>query len=78
MAELVLTNVDDLVLDRLRGQAVTHGRTPVEEAKEILSGALAARGKDPWAEVDAIYRRLSQSGRAFSDSADLLRQDRER
>jgi antitoxin (DNA-binding transcriptional repressor) of toxin-antitoxin stability system len=31
-----------------------------------------------WAAVDAIYQRLQKSGKGFSDSADLLREDRDR
>jgi hypothetical protein len=35
-------------------------------------------GADIWGSVDAIYRRLATSGQVFSDSADLLREDRDR
>lgn len=45
MQELILTNVDDVVLDHLRERATRHGRTPAEEAKAILAEAL--RGKRP-------------------------------
>lgn len=38
---------------------------------------LAASG-DPWAGSDAIHRRLASTGRTFSDSVDLIREDRER
>jgi uncharacterized protein (DUF433 family) len=34
--------------------------------------------KEAWAGVDAICDRLSASDRSFSDSADLLREDRDR
>jgi antitoxin FitA len=78
MAELVLTDLDEVVLDHLRERATRHGRTSVEEAKAILAEALRGEGPDVWAPVDAIYRRLAASGRAFSDSADLLREDRDR
>jgi len=33
---------------------------------------------DAWEAVDAINDRLAASGRKFSDSADLLREDRDR
>jgi hypothetical protein len=39
---------------------------------------LAAAAPDDWGSVDAIYRRLAASARSFTDSADLLREDRER
>src|SRR5438874_12728587 len=33
---------------------------------------------DVWAPVDATYQGLAATGRTFSDSADLLREDRDR
>jgi plasmid stability protein len=78
MQELILTDVDDIVLQDLRERAARHGRTPAEEAKAILAESLRARRPDDWAGVDAIYERLAVSGRTFSDSAELLREDRDR
>lgn len=78
MAELVLTNLTDDVLRRLQERAASEGRTPAEEAKAILSQALNGKAADAWAPVDAIYYRLAASGRTYSDSGDLLREDRDR
>jgi len=78
MAELVLTDVENAVLHQLHLRAARHQRTPAEEAKAILSETLHRKGSSPWAPVDAIYQRLAASGRTFSDSADLLREDRDR
>ena len=76
MQELLLTNVDDAVLQGLRIRANQHGRTPAEEANAILTDALSGSGAMAWTSVDAIYERLAASGRTFSDSADLLRGSR--
>jgi plasmid stability protein len=78
MAELILTDVDNAVLHQLQQRADRHASTPAEEAKRILSDVLGTERTDAWAEVDSIYERLAKSGRAFSDSADLLREDRDR
>ena len=78
MAELVLSDVEDGVVHRLRERATRHGRTPTEEAKAILAEALPSRCPAAWTQVDAIYQRLLTSGVPFSDSADLLREDRDR
>jgi len=43
------------------------------EAVRATSGVL-----DTWAAVDEIYLRLANSGQTYSDSADLLREDRDR
>jgi plasmid stability protein len=78
MRELVLTDVDDVVLDDLRERATRHGRTSAEEAKAILAEVLRSKCRDVWGPVDAIYQRLAASGRTFTDSSDLLREDRDR
>jgi plasmid stability protein len=78
MADLLLSDVDNRVLQHLQERARCHGRTPAEEARAILAEALTGKPPDAWASVDAIYRRLAASGRTFSDSADLLREDRDR
>jgi plasmid stability protein len=78
MAELVLTEVNERILYHLRARAAGHGRTPEEEAKAILSDALEGEEQDVWAQVDALYRHFTASARTFSDSADLLREDRDR
>jgi len=78
MAELVLIDVDNNVLHSLEERARRHGRTLAEEAKVILAEAVHGGGADAWARVDAIYHRLAASGRTFSDSAELLREDRDR
>ena len=48
------------------------------KAKAILVESLHHKRSDNWAQVDAIYERLAASGRTFTDSADLLREDRNR
>ena len=78
MKELVLTDVDEMVLKDLQSRATRYGRTPAEEAKAILVEALRRDRPDAWAPVDAIYKRLAASGGTFTDSADLLREDRDR
>jgi plasmid stability protein len=78
MQELLLTDMDDVVLQGLRECATRHGRTPAEEAKAILAAALRSNRTDDWAPVDAIFQRLAARGRSFTDSAELLREDRDR
>jgi plasmid stability protein len=59
-------------------EAARHGRTPAQEAQAILTETLGGSRPDVWAAVDAIRHRLKATGRTFSDSADLLREDRDR
>ena len=46
------------------------------EARAILADVLGTG--DPWAGADAIFDELAASGRTFSDSAELVREDRDR
>ena len=78
MSQLTLNDVDESVWIKLREQAAAHGRTPEAEAKAILSQALGNAEADPWAAVDAIRERLAATGRTFSDSAELIAEDRRR
>jgi antitoxin FitA len=77
MSALVIADLDDAILTRLRERATSHGRTAEAEAREILAAALQA-APDPWASINAFRERLRVSGRTFSDSTELLREDRER
>src|SRR5262245_33454131 len=78
MAELVIPDLEEAVLDQRAERAARHGRTPAQEAKVILAEAVSCQPLDAWRSVDELYQRLAASGRTFSDSADLLREDRDR
>ena len=78
MSQLLIPDVDPAMLAQLRQQASQHGRTLEDEAKTILQRAAAAPSASAWTEVDAIRQQLAASGRQFSDSAELLREDRDR
>lgn len=77
MAELLISDVDAAVLEKLARLASSHGRTSAAEAKVILTQALQPSCGD-WSGVDVIRNRLAATGQAYSDSADLVREDRDR
>lgn len=78
MAELLIPNVEEFILARLRDRASIHGTSAEAEAKSILAEALQPVESDAWVVVDAIRERLSASGVAFGDSTELRREDRAR
>jgi plasmid stability protein len=78
MSSIVVSDLAAPLVDRLTERARAHGRTPEAEAKVILEAALQPPATDIWAEVDEIYNELAATGRLFSDSVELLREDRER
>ena len=78
MSDLLIPNVDPGTIAQLGQRASQHGRSLEEEVKAILAGAAQPAPSAGWAGVDAIRQRLAASGRTFSDSAELLREDRQR
>jgi plasmid stability protein len=78
MSAPLTLHVEETVLGRLREQAAAHGRSAEAEANAILRQALLPDPAAAWAGANAIRERLASGGRSYSDSAELLREDRER
>lgn len=76
MIELVLHDVDQNLLERLATRAAQSGRSLEDEAKALLQESV---GLSRARAAEAARRiRASHGGRKFSDSADLIREDRDR
>jgi antitoxin FitA len=78
MSAVLTLHVDEKVLTSLHERAAAHGRSSEAEANAILLQALRLPPEVAWAGANAVRERLASSGRSFSDSAGLLREDRER
>lgn len=77
MAELKIGDFSNVLMRRLEKRAETFGRSVEDEARALLERALV-NTEDAWLLADEIRDKLAQSGRKFSDSAELIREDRER
>jgi antitoxin FitA len=77
MGQVLVRGLDDSVIERLRQRAESHNRSLEAELREILEqvsrqvDVVAARDL-----ADRIRRKLE--GRPHSDSAELIREDRDR
>jgi plasmid stability protein len=79
MPQLVIPDIDDEILERLRERATHHAQSVEVEAKATLAGALQpASPPDPWSAINAMREDLARSGREFPDSTPLVREDRDR
>jgi len=78
MPTIVIPDLDEALVRVLERRASRHGHTPEAEAKQILSEALRPSAAKGWEAVNALHQQLASSGRNFSDSTELLREDRER
>jgi hypothetical protein len=75
MAELVLHDVDPNLVQRLSDLASRSGRTVEQEAKLMLEESIGLARKRA---AEAARRIRESHGRTFSDSAALIREDRDR
>ena len=75
MASALTLHLDDRTARRLRERADQEGLSVEDEARRLLDRAL--RSWEPfWEKADRI--RESLAGRSLADSADLIREDRDR
>ncbi len=78
MAQVLVRNLNDKVVARLKKRAKIRGRSLQAEVKTILEEAAKDVPEDFWKEADRIRKQLGRSGQKFSDSAALIREDRDR
>ena len=76
MGQVLVRNLPTDVLKKLKSRAKQHRRSLQEELKDILEQAAEHNVKDVQAKVNKVRKLFA--GRVFSDSSDLIRQDRAR
>jgi plasmid stability protein len=76
MPQLLVRNVPLDVVEALKRQAARHGRSAEAEHRAILEGALKA-GRASFRTTAATLREETR-GRIRGESADLIREDRDR
>jgi plasmid stability protein len=76
MGQVLVRNLPAEVVKKLKSRAKQHRRSLQEELKNILEQAAEHNVKDIQANVDTVRKLFA--GRKFSDSSDLIRQDRTR
>ena len=76
MPQLLVRNVPREVVDALKRRASGHGRSAEAEHRAILEHTLLAAHEAFW--VEAARLREETRGLVLGDSADLIREDRDR
>lgn len=76
MAELLIRNLEPEVIKRLKLRAKQHHRSLQGELKTIVEAAAKMSIQEARKKSSAWHKRLS--GRSFSDSSTLQREDRNR
>ena len=76
MPQLLVRDLDAGTVERLKQRAQRHGRSLQGEAKAILQAAAIFSMSEANSVADEWQRKLA--GRAYRDSAETIREDRER
>lgn len=76
MAQLIVRNLDDRMVARLKQRAAAHGVSAEAEHRSILEQALGTEDAEFWARCDRF--RQSLEGRPLADSTALVRESRDR
>ena len=76
MAQVLVCDLDDSVVEKLTERAKSRGRTLEDELRLIFEQAASGWHGQSALPVEQIQKLFA--GRTFSDSADLLREDRDR
>jgi antitoxin FitA len=79
MPNLLVRDLDTKTVARLKARAKQHGRSLQGEVKAILEEAARTTTMEEFRQIAGRWQRqLEREGRHFSDSAELIREDRDR
>ncbi|TAN46008.1 MAG: hypothetical protein EPN22_00645 [Nitrospirae bacterium] len=79
MAQLLVRGLETETVERLKQRASRHHRSLQGEAKLILEQAAQKISIEESRTIaERIRKKLAATGKTFSDSAELIREDRER
>jgi plasmid stability protein len=76
MAQILIRGLEDEVVARLKDRATSHRRSLESEARSILESATGFTAEEARRVVRDWQRRLA--GRKFSNSVELIHEDRRR
>lgn len=77
MAQILVRQLDDKLVERLKKRAKEHGRSLQSEVKTILEEVIPDY-EVAWKWIAKLKKALEQTGKTFSDSAPLIQEDRDR
>jgi plasmid stability protein len=76
MAQIIVRNLDDDIVNRLKTRAQDNDRSLEAEVRHILEQS--AKVDMAQARLIVMERRKKLQGRKFADSVELIREDRDR
>ncbi len=78
MANVLIRNIPEEVMDRFKNMARSHKRSLQQELRVVLEKTVDQSSPDIFQKASALRRKLRKKAIRFTDSARLLREDRAR
>ena len=78
MTDVLIRDLDDDVVDRLKVRAERNGRSLQAELKRLVEINARVSEEGFWKRVDDLAEAINEPGKTFTDSVELLREDRQR
>jgi len=78
MANVLIRNIPEEVLDRFKNMAKSHRRSLQQELRVVLEKTVDQSSPDIFQKTSDLRRKLRKKAIRFTDSARLLREDRAR
>jgi len=78
MANVLIRNIPEEVLDRFKDMARSHKRSLQQELRLVLEKTVDQPSPDIFQRASDLRRKLRKKAIRFTDSAKLLREDRSR
>ena len=78
MTNVLIRNIPEEVLDKLRNMAKSHKRSLQQELRVVLEKTADQSSPDIFQKASDLRRKLRKKAVRFTDSATLLREDRSR
>lgn len=78
MANVLIRGIPDDVINKLKMMAKNHNRSLQQELKAVLENTVTWTSPDIFHKTLEIRKKLQKKVRRFTDSTDLLREDRTR
>jgi plasmid stability protein len=78
MANVLIRDIPDEILDRFKGMAKSHKRSLQQELKAVLEKTVNQSSPDIFQRALDLRKKLRKKAVRFTDSAKLLRKDRAR
>ena len=78
MAQLLIRNLDEVTVTNLKKRAQQNHRSMQAEAQRIIENATRMDPAQFWTGAEKIRQRLESSGSSFSDSTEMVREERDR